>query len=49
LLKQLGYDDTKIERLIRFISAGSLFDKYADGLQLEPDVTPAVMERKKAA
>ena len=49
MLKQLGYDNAKIEKLIRLISAGSLYDKYADGLQLEPDVTPDVIKRKMAA
>jgi len=49
MLKQLGYDDAKIEKLIAFISAGSLYNKYVDGLQLEPDVRPDIIERKMAA
>ncbi len=49
MLKQLGYDDAKIELLVSFISSNSAFDKYADGLQLEPDVTPAMMMGKMAA
>lgn len=49
MLKQLGYDDAKIEKLIEFVSAGSFYNKYVDGLQLEPDVTPDVIGRKMAA
>jgi hypothetical protein len=46
VLKQLGYDDARIEALVNLISASSYFDKYADGLQLEPDVTPAKVTRR---
>lgn len=49
MLKQLGYDDAKIENLVKFIGANSYYNKYVDGLQLEPDVTPATFERKMAA
>jgi len=49
MLKQMGYDDAKIEKLINSISAGSLYNKYVEGLQSEPDVRPDVIERKKAA
>jgi len=49
MLKQLGYDDARIERLIDFISANSYYNKYVQGLQLEPDVTPQMMQRKMAA
>ncbi|MBE0448364.1 MAG: carboxymuconolactone decarboxylase family protein [Actinobacteria bacterium] len=49
VLKQLGYDDAKIERLMRLIGSESFFNKYAEGLQVEPDVTPEVIEKRKAA
>lgn len=49
MLKQLGYDDAKIERLIKAISSASFYNKYVDGLRLESDVTPATFERKMAA
>jgi AhpD family alkylhydroperoxidase len=49
MLKRLGYDDAKIESLINVIAGESYFNRYADGLQLEPDITPAVVERRRAA
>lgn len=49
MLKQLGYDDARLEKLIGTISTASLYNKYVDGLQLEPDVKPDIIERKKAA
>lgn len=49
MLKQLGYDDAKIERLINSISLGSYYNRYVDGLQLEPDVRPDIIQRKMAA
>lgn len=49
MLKQLGYDDKKIESLIKMISTNNLYTAYVDGLQLEPDVTPDVIEKRKAA
>jgi AhpD family alkylhydroperoxidase len=49
ILKQLGYSDDKIQNLISFVAQESFFNKYVEGLQLEPDVTPALMERKRAA
>ena len=48
MLKQMGYDDAKIESLISFISGNNFYNIYAEGLQLEPDVTPAVVERQMA-
>ncbi|MBE0477152.1 MAG: hypothetical protein IBX62_08660 [Coriobacteriia bacterium] len=48
MLKQLGYDDAKIESVVNFISSSSYFDKYADGLQLESDVTTATVSRPMA-
>ena len=49
MLKQIGYDDAKIEKLIRLIGNESFFNKYVDGLQLESDVKPEMISRKKAA
>lgn len=49
MLKRLGYDDTKIEGLISVIAGQNFLDRYANGLQLEPDYTPAVVERRMAA
>lgn len=49
LLKQLGWDDKKIERLMNLIGTETYFNTYVDGLRLEPDVTPEVLEKKKAA
>lgn len=49
VLKQMGWDDNKIEQLVGFISLNSQYNKYVEGLQLEPDVTPEVMERHMAA
>jgi len=49
MLKSLGYDDKKIENLIKLIGSNSFYNAYVDGLQLEPDVTPATFERKMAA
>lgn len=48
LLKQLGYDDAKIEGVINFISANSYFNRYVQGLHLEPDVTAEKLGRKMA-
>ncbi len=48
MLKQLGYSDAKIESLITFISGNNFYNIYAEGLQLVPDVTPAVVERQMA-
>lgn len=47
--KQLGYDDAKIDDLLLLIGLGGLGNLYADGLQLEPDVTPEIIERRKTA
>ena len=49
VLKQLGWDDRKIEMLVSFISMNDSYNKYVQGLSLEPDVTPEVMERRMAA
>jgi AhpD family alkylhydroperoxidase len=49
LLKEMGYSDEKIHNLVSFIAQESFFNRYVEGLGLEPDVTPAMMERKKAA
>lgn len=49
MLKQLGYSDEKIENLMKLIGSESFFNAYVDGLQIEPDVTPATFERKMAA
>lgn len=48
MLKQLGYDDAKIEGVVNFISANSYFNRYVQGLDLEPDVTSATVGRKMA-
>lgn len=49
MLKQIGYDDEKIETLINFIGMSDYFNKYVEGLQLETDVTPEMMEKRMAA
>lgn len=49
MLKQMGYDDDKIESLISFIGMSDFFNKYVEGLQLDTDVTPEMMEGRMAA
>lgn len=49
MLKQMGYDDAKIEALVNMISMNNMYSSYVQGLGLEPDVTPGTMQRKKAA
>lgn len=45
----MGYDDNRIEGLINFIASNSYYDRYVDGLQLESDVTPAIVEQRQMA
>lgn len=49
MLKQLGFDDARIEQLATFVSMAGMWNTYVTGLQLEPDVTPAVIARRMAA
>lgn len=49
MLKRMGYDDKKINALINFIAANNYYNKYADALQLQPDVTPQTIQQRKAA
>lgn len=49
VLKQLGYDDKKIEAVVNLISLNSFYNRYVEGLQLETDVTPQTMTGKMAA
>ncbi len=52
MLKQEGYDDSKIENCLALISSFEGSSAYTIGLQLEPDVTPdkaAKMRPKRKA
>lgn len=49
ILKQLGWEDAKIEAFVNTVAWANWGTTYAEGLQLEPDVTPAVVARKMAA
>lgn len=49
MLKQLGADDEKIEQIVSFIALNNMYNKYVQGLQLEPDLTPEVMDQQMAA
>ncbi len=49
MLKQMGWDDAKINSLYQYVASNTWFNKYADALQIEPDVTPAMIEKRMAA
>ncbi len=49
MLKQLGYEDSKIENAVHLISSAAQRYDYVNGLQIESDVTPDTVARKMAA
>ena len=49
MLKQLGYDDKRIEALVDHITTHIAGDSYTAGLQIEPDTMQGIMKKGMAA